>query len=175
MRPFEYAKAQDANAAVAAFRAKSALSREGNSEYLAGGTTLLDLMKLDVMRPARVIDINPLHENIGKIFAGPHGLRLGAMVRMSEAADHPVIRKDYPVIAQALQLAASPQIRNMASLGGNVLQRTRCTYFRDTSYPNCNKRNPRHRPVACPSPAANRVTPPPARRRRPASMPSGLV
>jgi xanthine dehydrogenase YagS FAD-binding subunit len=142
MRPFEYARAQDANAAVAAFRAKPAQAHESGSEYLAGGTTLLDLMKLDVMRPTRIVDINPLHEGIGKIFAGPHGLRLGAMVRMSEAADHPAIRKDYPVIAQALQLAASPQIRNMASLGGNVLQRTRCTYFRDTSYSNCNKRNP---------------------------------
>src|SRR5690242_20829298 len=70
------------------------------------------------------------------------GLRLGALARMSETAEHPVIQRDYPVIAQTLQLAASQQLRNMASLGGNVLQRTRCNYFRDVSYTQCNKRQP---------------------------------
>jgi xanthine dehydrogenase YagS FAD-binding subunit len=99
-------------------------------------------MKLDVMRPARVIDINALQSSNGRIELGDQGLRLGAMARMSQTADHPDVQRNFPVIAQSLQLAASAQIRNMAALGGNVLQRTRCTYFRDTSYDNCNKRIP---------------------------------
>jgi xanthine dehydrogenase YagS FAD-binding subunit len=99
-------------------------------------------MKLDVMRPNTVTDVNALARTpAGKIEFRDDGLRLGALVRMAEAADHEAVKANFPVIAQALQLAASAQIRNMASLGGNVLQRTRCTYFRDTSYPNCNKRN----------------------------------
>jgi xanthine dehydrogenase YagS FAD-binding subunit len=100
-------------------------------------------MRLDVMRPEQVTDINALARTpSGRIEMGPRGLWLGAMVRMSQAADHPEVNRHFPVIAQSLLLAASPQIRNMASLGGNVLQRTRCTYFRDTSYDACNKRNP---------------------------------
>jgi xanthine dehydrogenase YagS FAD-binding subunit len=114
-----------------------------NSEYLAGGTTLLDLMKLDVMQPDAVIDINPLAASgYGRIEPSRHGLRLGALARMADAADNPNVKSDYPVIAQSLTQAASQQLRNMASLGGNVLQRTRCTYFRDVSYDACNKRNP---------------------------------
>jgi xanthine dehydrogenase YagS FAD-binding subunit len=113
------------------------------AEFLAGGTTLFDLMKLGVMQPATVIDINPLASSaLGHIAVSQNGLRLGALVRMADAADHADIKRQYPVIAQSLQLAASQQIRNMASLGGNVLQRTRCTYFRDVSYTACNKRNP---------------------------------
>jgi len=113
------------------------------AQFLAGGTTILDLMKLDVMRPERLVDINPLQDGVlGQIQMAAEGLRLGALARMSEAAEHPVIRRDYPVIAQTLQLAASQQLRNMASLGGNVLQRTRCNYFRDVSYAQCNKRQP---------------------------------
>jgi xanthine dehydrogenase YagS FAD-binding subunit len=95
------------------------------------------------MRPRTVTDINALeHTPSGEINFGPRGLHLGALVRMSAAADHSDIRENYPVIAQSLELAASAQIRNMASLSGNVLQRTRCTYFRDTSYGACNKREP---------------------------------
>jgi xanthine dehydrogenase YagS FAD-binding subunit len=110
---------------------------------LAGGTTLLDLMKLGVMRPDQVIDINDLGQTrAGAIELAADGLRLGAMSRMSAAAEHPDIRRNFPVVSQSLQLAASAQIRNMASLGGNVLQRTRCSYFRDVSYENCNKRRP---------------------------------
>jgi xanthine dehydrogenase YagS FAD-binding subunit len=134
MRAFEYTRADDPAAAIQAASA--------SSQFLAGGTTLLDLMKLDVMQPARVIDINDLAHNFGQIEAGPSGLRLGAFVHMSEAADHPAIRRDYPAIAQSLTLAASAQLRNMATLGGNVLQRTRCTYFRDPKWAACNKRNP---------------------------------
>jgi xanthine dehydrogenase YagS FAD-binding subunit len=95
-----------------------------------------------VMRPSVVVDINPLASFWSAINADGENLRLGAMARMSDVAAHPQVRRDYPVIAEALKLAASPQLRNMASLGGNVLQRTRCTYFRDVSYGNCNKRDP---------------------------------
>ena len=138
MRPFLYERVSDpAAAAHAAGKPAELVS------YLAGGTTLVDLMKLDVMQPQRLIDINALHDtDYGRIEFRQHGLRLGALVRMADAADHPDIQHQYPVIAQSLQLAASPQLRNMASLGGNVLQRTRCTYFRDVSYAACNKRNP---------------------------------
>jgi xanthine dehydrogenase YagS FAD-binding subunit len=144
MRTFVYQRANDAASAIQA----GALSGQASpfaadAQFLAGGTTLIDLMKLDVMRPAAVIDINPLATSaLGRIEASEQGLRLGALVRMAQAAEHPEIRRDYPVIAQALKLAASQQIRNMASLGGNVLQRTRCTYFRDVSYAACNKRDP---------------------------------
>ncbi len=139
MRPFVYERVGDwAAATQAAGRLGSA-----PASYLAGGTTLVDLMRLEVMRPERVIDINALHDSrYGRIEFGQNGLRLGALVRMADAADHPGVQRHCPVIAQALQLAASAQIRNMASLGGNVLQRTRCTYFRDVSYAACNKRNP---------------------------------
>lgn len=135
MRPFTYTRQDAAPNAVKAFAA--------DAQFLAGGTTLVDLMRLNVMRPQTVIDINPLSGTaLGKIEAGPQGLKLGALAHMAEAADHTDIRANYPVIAQSLDLAASPQIRNMATLGGNVLQRTRCTYFRDVSYANCNKRIP---------------------------------
>jgi xanthine dehydrogenase YagS FAD-binding subunit len=148
MRQFAYTRADSVQAAI---HAQTAIEMPTNiaetvhapSQYIAGGTTLIDLMKLDVMRPRAVTDINALAGTpSGEIKFGPRGLHLGALVRMSEVADNADVRKSYPVITQALELAASPQIRNMASLGGNVLQRTRCTYFRDTSYPACNKREP---------------------------------
>jgi|HubBroStandDraft_6_1064221.scaffolds.fasta_scaffold215138_2 xanthine dehydrogenase YagS FAD-binding subunit len=144
MQPFAFERPDTPAAAVragAAARGASALASP--AQYLAGGTTLLDLMKLDVMRPQTVIDINGLGEGaFGRIEATPDGLRLGALVRMADAAEHPAVGSDCPMIAQSLKLAASQQIRNMASLGGNVLQRTRCTYFRDVSYAACNKRSP---------------------------------
>jgi xanthine dehydrogenase YagS FAD-binding subunit len=144
MRPFVFERVDSPAAAVRAGAAAQAASVLQNpAQYLAGGTTLLDLMKLDVMRPQTVVDINAIETTaLGKIEASRNGLRLGALVRMADAAEHPAILRDCPVIAQSLKLAASQQIRNMASLGGNVLQRTRCTYFRDTSYADCNKRNP---------------------------------
>jgi xanthine dehydrogenase YagS FAD-binding subunit len=147
MQPFLYARAENAKDAIQAHRAesesKAAPSVLARSQYLAGGTTLIDLMRLNVMRPRMVTDINGLESTpSGRIEFGSKGLWLGALVRMSQAADHAQVQKSYPVIAQSLQLAASPQIRNMASLGGNVLQRTRCTYFRDVSYNACNKRSP---------------------------------
>jgi xanthine dehydrogenase YagS FAD-binding subunit len=115
---------------------------EASTQFLAGGTTLIDLMKLDVMRPNRVIDINALSRRHAEIRADEAGLRLGGLARMAEAAGHPLIQRDYPVIAQSLRLAASQQLRNMASLAGNVLQRTRCSYFRDVSWAACNRRAP---------------------------------
>jgi xanthine dehydrogenase YagS FAD-binding subunit len=133
MRPFTYRRATDLADAVAL---------GADAAFLAGGATLIDLAKLDVMRPAAVVDINPLRATHGAIEATASGLRLGALARMAEAAEHPAILADYPVIAQSLQLAASQQLRNMASLGGNVLQRTRCSYFRDVGWTACNKREP---------------------------------
>jgi len=144
MHPFTYQRADTPSAAVAAFgQVRGADALASPVQYIAGGTTLVDLMKLDVMRPEKLIDINALdHTSLGQIEAGHNGLKLGAMARMADAAEHPMVKRDYPVIAQSLQLAASQQLRNMAALGGNVLQRTRCPYFRDTSYAECNKRNP---------------------------------
>jgi xanthine dehydrogenase YagS FAD-binding subunit len=136
MQPFQYQRSRGEAAALAAGQSG------GERAFLAGGTTLLDLMKLDVVRPAALDDINDLAATYGAIESRPEGLRLGALVRMADAAAHPDIVKDYPVIAQSLLLAASAQIRNMASLGGNVLQRTRCAYYRDIRWAACNKRNP---------------------------------
>ena len=145
MRPFAYLQSPHAEAAV---RDAIALSQPSNDRgdsgtaYLAGGTTLLDLMKLDVMRPAAVVDIGSLQARHGGIEVTPGGLRLGALARMADVAADPDVLREYPVVAQSLQLAASPQLRNMATVAGNVLQRTRCSYFRDTSYSACNKRTP---------------------------------
>jgi xanthine dehydrogenase YagS FAD-binding subunit len=144
MRPFTYESAENTEAALRVFAGAHGRSATDSSvQYLAGGTTLVDRMKLDVMRPEVLVDINALQSTgLGRIEADARALRLGAMVRMADAAEHPAIKSDYPVIAQTLKLAASQQLRNMATLGGNVLQRTRCTYFRDVSYAACNKRNP---------------------------------
>lgn len=142
MRSFDFLRADSDASALQAFTAPR-VPTDGSDHYLAGGTTLLDLMKLDVMRPGRIIDINHLADGrMGRVELSTSGLFLGAMARMSDVADDAEVQRHFPVIAQSLQLAASAQIRNMASLGGNVLQRTRCTYFRDVSYAQCNKRNP---------------------------------
>jgi xanthine dehydrogenase YagS FAD-binding subunit len=99
-------------------------------------------MKLNVLKPERVVDLGPLQHSYDAIQVGSAGLRVGAFAKMSAVADHPAVNADYPAIAQSLQLAASAQLRNMATLGGNVLQKTRCTYFRDPSWAACNKRTP---------------------------------
>ena len=112
------------------------------SAFLAGGTTLLDLMKLGVLQPQRLIDLGALRADFGQVRIERQALRLGAFARMAEVAAHPEVIADYPVIAQSLALAASAQLRNMATLGGNVLQRTRCPYFRDPSWSACNRRMP---------------------------------
>jgi len=142
MRPFRYERASDVTQAARAGRETGQGQGDAPAQYLAGGTTLIDLMKLDVLRPERVVDITALRARHGDIQAGPDGLRLGALATMAAAADHPAVLRDYPVLAQSLQLAASAQLRNMATLGGNVLQRTRCTYYRDSSWTACNKRAP---------------------------------
>jgi xanthine dehydrogenase YagS FAD-binding subunit len=145
MRPFAYQRITDASSAAQAFSATATSDdalTEASVQLLAGGTTLIDLMKLDVMQPSTVVDINPLASQWSGIDLSGGNLRLGALARMSDVAANSDIQRGYPVITDALKLAASPQLRNMATLGGNVLQRTRCTYFRDVSYGNCNKRNP---------------------------------
>jgi xanthine dehydrogenase YagS FAD-binding subunit len=139
MRPFTYSAAADAQAAV---RAAANSTSAAPIQFLAGGTTMIDLMKLDVMRPAQVVDISRIAEpGLRSIEATGAGLRIGALATMRQVADHRSVMRDYPVLSQSLWLAASQQIRNMALVGGNVLQRTRCSYFRDTSWP-CNKREP---------------------------------
>jgi xanthine dehydrogenase YagS FAD-binding subunit len=145
MRPFILDRAASPQAAVLAARPAANQKQPPTAapaQFIAGGTQMLDLMKLDTMQPEKLVDINALEATHGRIDAAPDGLRLGALVRMSQAAEHPAILRDYPVIAQTLQMAASAQLRNMASLAGNVLQRTRCQYFRDVSWAQCNKRVP---------------------------------
>jgi xanthine dehydrogenase YagS FAD-binding subunit len=110
-----------------------------DSAFIAGGTTLLDLMKLEVLNPAQVVDINQL--SMRGIERRPDSLRIGALEKMSDVAVHPEVVGNCPVISQALLKSASAQIRNMASIGGNLLQRTRCGYFRDPNTA-CNKREP---------------------------------
>src|SRR6202012_3128016 len=138
MRPFAYERAEDA--------ARAARHRTGQGEtdariaFLAGGTTLIDLMKLDVLRPERGVDITPLRSAHDAIEAGANCPDLGAVAQIPAAAERPAVVDGYPAIAESLQLAASAQLRNMATLGGNVLQRTRCTYFRDATWDACNKR-----------------------------------
>jgi len=109
------------------------------AEFIAGGTNVIDLMKDDVARPSTLVDITRLP--LGGITSSATSIRIGALARMSEVADHPAIQTNVPAVVQALNDSASPQLRNMATIGGNVMQRTRCAYFRDTSQP-CNKRAP---------------------------------
>jgi xanthine dehydrogenase YagS FAD-binding subunit len=133
MLPFDYVKARNENDAIDRMRA-------ANAAFVAGGTTLVDLMKLNVMLPSALVDINSLP--LDKIESLPDGgLRVGAMVRNSDMAHHELVIKRFPVLSQAILAGASPQLRNMASTGGNLMQRTRCYYFRDTAYA-CNKRQP---------------------------------
>jgi xanthine dehydrogenase YagS FAD-binding subunit len=129
--PFTFTKAADEKAALAA--------GHSGARYIAGGTTLVDLMRETVERPGAVVDINALPYRDIALDNG--GLRIGSLVRMSDAAADPRVRREYPVIAQALDLSASAQLRNMASIGGNLMQRPRCLYFRDVSA-NCNRRTP---------------------------------
>ncbi|MFD8967239.1 FAD binding domain-containing protein [Streptomyces sp. NPDC059568] len=133
MRPFTYERATDARAAVAA------VSRPG-AKFISGGTNLLDLMKLEIERPDHLVDISRLPlADIEELPDG--GLRIGAQAANSDVAADARVRSGYPVLAQALVAGASGQLRNMASVGGNLLQRTRCPYFYDTDS-GCNKRDP---------------------------------
>jgi xanthine dehydrogenase YagS FAD-binding subunit len=140
MHIFEFIRPKDSAAAIAAAAQSKTAQQGADVRFMGGGTTLIDLMKLNVETPARVLDINRLPLN--KIEATPDGgLKIGATVRNSDLANHPKVQKDYSVLSQAILQGASAQIRNMATVGGNLLQRTRCVYFRDTAMP-CNKREP---------------------------------
>ncbi|MBY3157649.1 xanthine dehydrogenase family protein subunit M [Rhizobium laguerreae] len=135
MRTFDYLRAENATTAIAE-------AAKPETRFLAGGTTLLDLMKLNVERPAHLVDITRL-PNLDTIEILPDVIRIGALAKMSKVAAHADIIEAAPVLSESLWRAASAQLRNMASIGGNLMQRTRCTYFRDPgAYPNCNKRNP---------------------------------
>lgn len=132
MTPFEYTRASDTSEAITALRP--------GGQFLAGGTNLVDHLKLGLARPSQIVDINRLPLTaIEETASG--GLRIGAMVRNSDMAAHPLIRQRYPFVAQALLAGASGQLRNMATTGGNLMQRVRCVYFQDLTTP-CNKREP---------------------------------
>ncbi len=139
MKPFDYARATSVADAAASVTA------DAGAQFIAGGTTLVDLMKLEVMQPNRLVDINglaatdPTLTQVTMLPAG--GIRIGALVRNSDLAWNTTIKQRFPVLAEALLSGASGQIRNMATVGGNLMQRTRCYYFRDTAMP-CNKREP---------------------------------
>lgn len=138
MRPFKYTTAHTAQTAVKLVGANI------NTKFLAGGTNIIDLMKEDVERPNQLVDINELNlTQINPIITGTHqgGVSLGALAKNTDTANHPLIRTAYPLLAQAILAGASAQIRNMATNGGNLMQRTRCPYFYDVAMP-CNKRVP---------------------------------
>jgi xanthine dehydrogenase YagS FAD-binding subunit len=133
MRPFQYVRAQNVDDAVAAMRA--------GARCLAGGTNLVDLMKGDIEQPGMLVDIRRLP--LARLSDTPGGgVRIGALMSNSDVAQHPSIRQRYPLLSQALLAGASPQLRNMATVGGNLMQRTRCYYFTDRSFDACNKRSP---------------------------------
>jgi xanthine dehydrogenase YagS FAD-binding subunit len=133
MHPFDYARVATVPEAI-----KSG-SRD-SAKFIAGGTNLVDLMKATVEKPSHVVDINPLALSTIEAVAG--GIRIGALARMSDVAVHPLVVERFPAISQALLASASPQLRNAASMGGNLMQRTRCPYFRELLWTRCNKRNP---------------------------------
>jgi xanthine dehydrogenase YagS FAD-binding subunit len=140
MHKFEFIRPNDPAAAIATAAQAKTAQQGADIRFLAGGTTLVDLMKLNVETPARVLDINRLP--LDKIEVQPNGgLKVGANARNSDLAYHPIVKRDYPVLSLAILSGASAQIRNMATTAGNLLQRTRCMYFRDTAMP-CNKREP---------------------------------
>jgi len=140
MKTFEFIRPADAAAAIATAAQAKTAQQGADVRFLAGGTTLIDLMKLNVETPARLLDINRLP--LDKIETNADGgLKIGATVRNSDLANHPAVKRDYAVLSQAILAGASAQLRNMATTAGNLLQRTRCPYYRDTAMP-CNKREP---------------------------------
>ncbi len=134
MHAIDFERARDAGHAVQ-------LAQQGNTKFIGGGTNLLDLMKGGVEQPIKLVDITRI--GLADIVELPGGgLRIGALARNSDTANHPLVRSRYPLLSQALLSGASPQLRNMATIGGNLLQRTRCPYFTDTAFSMCNKRLP---------------------------------
>ncbi len=142
MRPFEFSQADNMSQAVQLARGTAQGQTDAPTQFLAGGTSLIDLMKLDVLRPQRVIGLGALQDADDRIDVTARELKLGGFAKMAAVARHPLVIAHCPAVAQSLQLAASAQLRNMATLGGNVLQKTRCTYYRDPSWQACNKRMP---------------------------------
>jgi len=135
MNPFRYSRATDADQAV------TTISSKPQGKFLGGGTNLIDLMKMGVETPNGLVDINRLP--LGQIEELPdQRVRIGALARNSDVAEHELIKTRYPMLSEALLSGASPQLRNMATVGGNLLQRTRCYYFYDPAFPACNKRKP---------------------------------
>jgi xanthine dehydrogenase YagS FAD-binding subunit len=133
MRAFTYTRPSTVDGAIAA------LSQSG-AKFLGGGTNLIDLMKMGVEQPASLVDITRLP--LSRIEEYQGGLRIGATARNSVVAEHPLVREKYPLLSEAILAGASPQLRNMATIGGNLMQRTRCYYFNDPTYSQCNKRAP---------------------------------
>ena len=133
MNQFEYTRASSKQAAV------GALGKDATAVFLAGGTNLIDLMKSGVTSPGRLVDINDVP--LASIEKTPKGIHIGALARNSDVAEHELVLKNIPLLSMALKTGASPQLRNMATVGGNMMQRTRCHYFYDTAMP-CNKREP---------------------------------
>lgn len=134
MTPFSYVCPNTVDEAIQSY------AQAQQTRFIGGGTNLLDLMKMGVEKPAHLIDIN--HLPLTKIEPHGDGVRIGALVSNTDAANHELIRTRYPVLSAAILAGASPQLRNMATMGGNLLQRTRCYYFYDPSYQECNKRTP---------------------------------
>jgi len=133
MHPFDFVRLSTVPEAIRSGAREAA-------KFVAGGTNLVDLMKTTVEKPAHIIDINALP--LSKIEEVEGGIRIGALARMSDVAVHPIVQRRFPAISQALLASASPQLRNAASIGGNLMQRTRCPYFRELTWTPCNKRDP---------------------------------
>src|SRR5688572_12314083 len=138
MHPFSLERPRDLAAALSS--GAQAGRNDAMAEFIAGGTDMVQLLQEHVRRPDRLVSLAGLLDST--IEDAPQGLRFGAAVTMAEAAAHPAVAERFPVIAEALLASASPQVRNQATMGGNLLQRTRCPYFRDIGYQACNKRTP---------------------------------
>src|SRR6266480_343030 len=138
MHPFTLERPRDLTAALA-FRAQAGRN-DAPAEYIAGGTDMVQLLQENVRQPERLVSLAGLLDN--RIDVGQQSLRIGASATMAEVAAHPAVVEQFPVISEALLNSASPQVRNQATMGGNLLQRTRCPYFRDVGYAGCNKRAP---------------------------------
>lgn len=133
MNQFQYLRPAEASVAI------KSLAKDPNAYFLAGGTNLIDMMKMGIVVPQKLVDINNLP--LKTVTEIPGGLRIGALVSNTNVAEHKLIKENYPLLALAINAGASPQLRNMATVGGNMMQRTRCPYFFDLSMP-CNKREP---------------------------------
>src|SRR5205823_1589631 len=157
MNAFGYRRAASVDEAVR-------MGQEPGAMFIGGGTNLLDLVKGGVATPQRLVDVSRLPlADIAELPDG--GLRIGAMARNADVANHALVRARYPLLTQALLAGASPQLRNMATMGGNLLQRTRCYYFYDTAFEHCNKRQPRTTRISssrCATPSRRTSMPPPS-------------